>query len=208
MHSGTALNRGSLSMKQDFGNVKYKGFDDWCATFGEDQKEKFPEYFSLPDGVYEIALPRPLGIVFEEVEADGRKGVFVSELVPGGNAEKSGLVSVGDLLIAVTGVKVIGAKFDRPLIQADILDYDTIIMAIGSNESKRGYDGPIMQVFFKSWSLEACISMPLLYFLVFGGSYECYDVALACRQAIMAISHSNHTQNRHFISPSPCSSSS
>ena len=65
--------------------------------------------------------------------------------MPGGNAEKSGLVDVGDLLLACTGVKVIGAKFDRPLIQVDVLDYDTIMMCIGSNEKKRGMDGPILQ---------------------------------------------------------------
>lgn len=128
----------------DFGKTNYKGFEDWCSGYAEDQKEKWPTYFVLPEGVYEVQLQKPLGIVFEEVEADGRKGCFVSELVPDGNAEKAG-VGVGDLLLATTGVKVRGAKFDRPLIQADNLDYETIIGAIQSNESGRGMNGPILQ---------------------------------------------------------------
>eukprot|EP00968_Pinguiococcus_pyrenoidosus_P021503 scaffold2808_cov255-Pinguiococcus_pyrenoidosus.AAC.20 len=43
---------------------------------------------------------------------------------------------VGDVLLACTGVKVVGAKYERPLVQADILDWDTIMSAIASNEEK------------------------------------------------------------------------
>ena len=136
----------------EFGKTFYKGFEDWCGGFAADQKDKFPAYFTLPEGVYEVELQKPLGIVFEEVEAGGSKGVFVSEVVPEGNAARSSIgIGVGDLLLACTGVKVRGAKFDRPLIQADRLDYDTVIMAIQSNEAKRGMDGPIMQ-FLKAGS--------------------------------------------------------
>ena len=111
----------------DFGKTNYKGFEDWCSGYAEDQKEKWPTYFVLPEGVYEVQLQKPLGIVFEEVEADGRKGCFVSELVPDGNAEKAG-VGVGDLLLATTGVKVRGAKFDRPLIQVSLRVFFSILV--------------------------------------------------------------------------------
>eukprot|EP00967_Tisochrysis_lutea_P058266 scaffold74050_cov37-Tisochrysis_lutea.AAC.9 len=35
----------------------------------------YPEYFVLPKGIYEVALPKPLGIAFEEIEVG--KGVKV-----------------------------------------------------------------------------------------------------------------------------------
>ena len=40
----------------------------------------------LPDGVYEVALPKPCGIVFEELDPNFARGVKVLELVEGGNA--------------------------------------------------------------------------------------------------------------------------
>jgi hypothetical protein len=60
----------------------------------------------LPDGVYEVALPRPdpIGIVFEDLDANFAKGVKVIDLVEGGNAEKSGSIQVGDLLVGVSAV--------------------------------------------------------------------------------------------------------
>ena len=128
-----------------FGDANYKGFSKWCDAFGQDQKEKYPEYFKLPEGVYEILIEGPLGIVFEEVEVDGNKGVFVAEVLEGGNAAKSG-VNVGDKLLATTAVIVRGAKFERPLLQADIMDYDSIISAVLSNfEAKFRFDHAILQ---------------------------------------------------------------
>ena len=147
----------SLSMA-NFGDdeYKYKGFKAWAATYADTERDKFPEYFKLPDGVYELEMEKPLGIVFEETEADANKGVFVSELVEGGNAEREGKIQVGDILIACTGVEIRGAKFNRPLISAHNLDYDTIIGAISSNEPPR-VRGPVMQF------LQAGSPMPTSY---------------------------------------------
>jgi len=90
----------------------------------------------IAPGVYEVILGKPLGIVFEENEPMMSRGVRVAELVEGGNAEKSGLVSVGDKLVAVTGVKVAGAKHERQLVAVQDCDFDTIMGAIGSNIEK------------------------------------------------------------------------
>jgi len=58
----------------------------------------------------DVVLQRPLGFVFREGPA-GAKGVVVTELVAGGNAEKTGLVKVGDVLLAA-GVPGGGAPND------------------------------------------------------------------------------------------------
>ena len=52
----------------------------------------------------QVALPKPLGIAFEEVEPG--KGVVVDYLVEGSNAEQCGRIQPGDILIAVTAYKV------------------------------------------------------------------------------------------------------
>mmetsp|Transcript_12588 Transcript_12588/g.27950 ORF Transcript_12588/g.27950 Transcript_12588/m.27950 type:complete len:221 (+) Transcript_12588:129-791(+) len=148
---GAKTRGSSLSMGPPFGDVYYRGFEKWCSAYAEQTRIDFPDVFRLPEGVYEVEIARPLGIVFEEVAADEPRGVKVCELVPGGNAEACGLVGVGDLLIAATGTRQIGAKFERQLIQTDVLDYDTIISCIGSNIEKYGCSGPILQ-FLKAGS--------------------------------------------------------
>lgn len=77
---------------------------------------------------------QPLGIVFEEIEAG--KGVYVQDLVEGGLAERQGKVQPGDVLVAVTAVKIVGAKWERRLIPARDFDFDTAVGAIGSNDPK------------------------------------------------------------------------
>lgn len=47
--------------------------------------------------ITEVTLRRPLGMVLAENESD--KSVFVEEIVEGGNAEKSGKVNIGDVLV-------------------------------------------------------------------------------------------------------------
>ena len=79
-------------------------------------------------------MTKPLGIVFEEIEAG--RGVYVRDLVEGGLAEQQGKVQAGDILVAVTAIKVVGAKFERRLIPARKFDFDTTLGAIGSNEPK------------------------------------------------------------------------
>ena len=51
-------------------------------------------------------LTLTLGIVFEEVVPGAAEGVRVVELVEGGNAEASGAVAPGDVLVGVTGIRV------------------------------------------------------------------------------------------------------
>lgn len=73
----------------------------------------------LGEDVYEVLLPKPLGIVFEEIQPMLPKGVRVAELVEGGNAEKAETpIKEGDVLVGVTGVKVVGAKYERQIIPA------------------------------------------------------------------------------------------
>jgi len=112
----------------------YNDFDSFMSPFPEEDRQEYPEMFRLPEGVYEVALPRPLGIAFEEVEPG--RGVLVDFVVEGSNAEKSGVVQPGDILIAVTACKVFGARYERKLLPAVGMDFDTIMAAIGSNEAR------------------------------------------------------------------------
>ena len=73
--------------------------------FPAEDRELYPEMFRIPDGVYEVRMAKPLGIVFEELKAGGG-GVYVTDLVEGGNAESQGIVKPGDKLIGVTAIKV------------------------------------------------------------------------------------------------------
>lgn len=116
----------------------YKSFESFLKPFSDEDRNEFPEIFNLPKGVYEVCMTKPLGIVFEEIEAG--KGVFVQELVEGGLAELQGKVQPGDVLVGVTAVKVVGAKYERRLIPARKFDFDTAVGAIGSNEPKWGCD--------------------------------------------------------------------
>lgn len=113
----------------------YKSFNEWMSVFPEEDRAAYPETFQLPKGVYEVSLKKPLGIVFEEF--DNKPGVYVKELVEGGNAEKkAGSIQVDDVLIGITAVKVVGAKYERRLIPARKFDFDTMVGAIGSNEER------------------------------------------------------------------------
>jgi hypothetical protein len=112
----------------------YKGFNEYMSVFPEEDQLTFPETFQLPKGLSEVKLKKPLGIVFEEF--DNGPGVFVKDLVAGGNAAKSGLVQIGDMLVGITAVKVVGAKYERRMIPARKFDFDTMVGAIGSNEER------------------------------------------------------------------------
>ncbi|GLJ43780.1 hypothetical protein SUGI_0911460 [Cryptomeria japonica] len=50
---------------------------------------------------FKVELSRPLGLVLEEDKA-GK--IFVAEIVKDGNADKSGLVDIGDQLIATSAI--------------------------------------------------------------------------------------------------------
>mmetsp|Transcript_26639 Transcript_26639/g.62571 ORF Transcript_26639/g.62571 Transcript_26639/m.62571 type:complete len:216 (-) Transcript_26639:1047-1694(-) len=125
---GSGLNFGKGEFKF------YRSFDSFMRPFTDEDKADFPEVFNLPKGVYEVSMTKPLGIVFEEIEAG--EGVFVQELVQDGLADIQGQIQPGDILIGVTAVKVVGAKYERRLIPARKFDFDTTVGAIGSNEAK------------------------------------------------------------------------
>ena len=123
----------------------YNDFDSFMAPFPDEDREMYPEMFKLPDGVYEVALQRPLGIAFEEVAGGLPQGVCVTECVEGGNAAKSGKIQPGDVLIAVTAVKVFQARWERKLIPCTTLEFDTIMGAIGSNQPQWGAKDVVLQ---------------------------------------------------------------
>jgi hypothetical protein len=112
----------------------YDSFDRFMKPFSEEDRQAFPEIFNIPKGVYEVSMTKPLGVVFEEIEIG--KGVYVQDLVEDGLADTQGKIQVGDVLIGVTAIKVVGAKFERRLIPARKFDFDTTVGAIGSNEPK------------------------------------------------------------------------
>ena len=125
-------NRGLNYGKGDF--KFYNGFDDYMSPFPQEDREAYPEVFNLPRGLYEVELLKPLGIIFEEIEIG--KGLYVQDLAEGGNAEKSGKVKKGDVLVGITAVKVVGAKYERRMIPSRKFDFDTMVGAIGSNDPK------------------------------------------------------------------------
>ena len=106
---------------------------------------------SLPEGVYEVTLCRPLGIQFEEDGPNvGKNGVPVLSVVEGSNAAKDGTVKEGDKLVGVTGVRFVGAKWERQMVDARKMSFDTVVDAIGSNEEKFDCYDVILQLERKS----------------------------------------------------------
>ena len=121
----------------------YKSFDSWMSVFSEQDRQAYPEVFNLPKGTYEVVMKKPLGIVFEEIEVG--KGVYVQDLVQGGAADRlNGVIQRGDVLIGITAIKVVGAKWERRLLPARPFDFDTVIGAISSNEPKWGCDDVVL----------------------------------------------------------------
>mmetsp|Transcript_26008 Transcript_26008/g.71632 ORF Transcript_26008/g.71632 Transcript_26008/m.71632 type:complete len:218 (+) Transcript_26008:65-718(+) len=120
----------------------YRNLQDFLKPFPDQDRQAFPEVFTLPCGTYEVQLDKPLGIVFEEVEVG--KGLFVQDLVEGGNAEQEGQVQKGDLLVGITAVKIVGAKYERRLIPCRNFDFDTMVGAVSSNEPKWGCEDVVL----------------------------------------------------------------
>ena len=125
-HAGVARNM--LGDGGNFGDVFYMGYE-YAPPNGLGGE--------LPEGVFEVALKKPCGIVFEEIGTDASpKGVKVIDLVADGNADKSGAVAVDDVLVALSAVRFSGAKSERNLFPADRMDFDTVVEAIGSNKEE------------------------------------------------------------------------
>lgn len=122
----------------------YQSFNKMMGVFPVEDREAFPDLFRLPRGVYEVSLRKPLGIVFEEI--DSGRGLYIQDLVPDGNASVDGTVRIGDILVGITAVKIVGAKYERRLIPARNFDFDTMVGAIASNEEKWGCDDVVLMV--------------------------------------------------------------
>jgi hypothetical protein len=122
----------------------YSGFDDWMKPFPEQDRQSYPEIFELPQGVYEVTLARPLGIVFEEIDVG--RGLYVQDLVEDGNAKLSGQVQVADVLVGMTATKIVGAKYERRMIPARKFDFDTMAGAVASNDFRWGCDNVILML--------------------------------------------------------------
>lgn len=112
--------------------------------FPDEDRQMYPEMFKLPKGTYEVALAKPCGIIFEEIEPNC--GVYVADLVEGGNAENQGVIQKGDFLVGITAVQISGAKWERRLIPARKFGFDLVVSAIGSNEVKWGCNNVILLV--------------------------------------------------------------
>jgi len=145
--SSTALQgvNGIWNTANDFGKGKfrfYDGLDSYMKPFPDEDRELYPEMFKLPKGTYEVPLSKPCGIIFEEIEANC--GVYVADLVEGGNAYSQGVIQKGDLLVGMTAVQIAGAKWERRLIPARNFGFDLVVDAIGSNDIKWGCNNVIM----------------------------------------------------------------
>ena len=113
-------------------------------TILDEDRELYPEQFKLPKGVYEVPLAKPCGILFEEIEPN--RGVYIQDLVEGGNAARQGILKPDDILIGVTAIQIAGAKWERRLIPARKFGFDLVVGAIGSNEEKWGCNNVILMV--------------------------------------------------------------
>jgi hypothetical protein len=110
--------------------------------FPDEDRALYPEMFNLPKGVYEVPLAKPCGIIFEEIDVN--RGVYIADLVEGGNAAKQGILQKGDVLVGVTAIRVAGAKWERRLLPARNFGFDLVVNAIGSNEQKWGCNNVIL----------------------------------------------------------------
>lgn len=143
----TSLNavNGIWNTGNDFGKGKfrfYDGLDSYMKPFPDEDRELYPEMFKFPTGAYEVPLAKPCGIIFEEIEAN--RGVFVADLVEGGNAANQGIIKKGDILVGMTAVQISGAKWERRLIPARKFGFDLVVNAIGSNDEKWGCNNVIL----------------------------------------------------------------
>ena len=80
-------------------NLQSRGVRATVRANASNESEQEP----VPPGCarYAVELKKPLGMFLEE---DKNGNIFVDELVPGGAAEKSGIIGVGDRLIATSAI--------------------------------------------------------------------------------------------------------
>ncbi|GAX18310.1 hypothetical protein FisN_23Hh203 [Fistulifera solaris] len=135
-NAGLSYGKGSFAF--------YRNFNDMMKVFPDEDRQAYPEIFNLPKGVYEVRLNKPLGIVFEEIETG--RGLYVQDLVEGGNAEREGTIRPGDVLVGMSAVKIVGAKYERRMIPARNFDFDTMVGAVSSNDPKWSCDDVMIMV--------------------------------------------------------------
>jgi hypothetical protein len=135
-NAGLSYGKGSFAF--------YRNFNDMMKVFPDEDRQAYPEIFNLPKGVYEVRLNKPLGIVFEEIETG--RGLYVQDLVEGGNAETEGTIRPGDVLVGMSAVKIVGAKYERRMIPARNFDFDTMVGAVSSNDPKWSCDDVMIMV--------------------------------------------------------------
>jgi hypothetical protein len=128
--------RATIAM--EFGDSFYSAYDA-PPPFGPKNGDP-----TLPDSVYEIYLPRPLGIQFEE--RGNNRGLKVISLISGGNADRCGKLQVGDQLVGVTAVRMVGSKFERQMFDCSKWSFDTVVGAIGSNEERFNCEDVVLQL--------------------------------------------------------------
>mmetsp|Transcript_20526 Transcript_20526/g.53694 ORF Transcript_20526/g.53694 Transcript_20526/m.53694 type:complete len:177 (-) Transcript_20526:974-1504(-) len=88
---------------------------------------------------YSVTLSKPLGVVLEEKN----QSIYVGEVVQGGNAERSGLISAGDVLISTSGYVYTKeneyqgnmVRSGETLVTMNVKgeSFDTVMAAIGSH---------------------------------------------------------------------------
>jgi hypothetical protein len=135
-----ALKHRQYAPRMEFGDAFYMGYN-YEGTYGPQPGDPILPTEgdtwtpALPERWVEVALRTPLGIKFEENDAKN-SGVYVLDLVEDGNAAKSGLIAPGDQLVGVTGVRIMGGKYERIMCDCRKWDFDTVVDAITSNEPK------------------------------------------------------------------------
>ena len=67
-----------------------------------------------PQNYIQTSLPKPMGIVFEENDAQ-YGGIFILEINPDSSASRDSKLKPGDQLVAVDKVKVAGMEFEEAL---------------------------------------------------------------------------------------------
>jgi len=108
---------GELSVERETPIDRWMGWNAKSDGPKQAVGSKEPDNFidSMDAGNYvAITLAKPMGIVFEENDAEFG-GIFVLELAEGGTAAGDGTVQPGDQLVAVGAAKVAGLQFEEAL---------------------------------------------------------------------------------------------
>jgi len=89
---------------------------------------------------YSVSLSKPLGLILEE---NSNNVIYVAEIVAGGNADRSGLISAGDTLISTSGYVYTNSneytgnmvRSGEQLVTMNVKGekFDTVMAAIGSH---------------------------------------------------------------------------